>query len=51
MFALAAGTLVLAAGGGIGGGALFVPLFFTLGGFPAGQAVSGARRRRRFRTM
>lgn len=40
MFSLALFTLVLAAGGGIGGGAIYMPLYMTVGGFAAAQAVA-----------
>jgi hypothetical protein len=40
LFALSAVTLFIAAGGGIGGGAVFVPLFIIVGGFTAAQAVA-----------
>lgn len=40
LFALSAVTLFIAAGGGIGGGAVFVPLFIMVGGFTAAQAVA-----------
>lgn len=40
LFVLSAITLFIAAGGGIGGGAVFVPLFIIVGGFTAAQAVA-----------
>jgi hypothetical protein len=40
LFVLSAVTLFIAAGGGIGGGAVFVPLFIIVGGFTAAQAVA-----------
>jgi hypothetical protein len=40
LFALIAGTLALAAGGGIGGGAIYMPLLVALGGFAPGAAVA-----------
>ncbi|KAI8469187.1 MAG: sulfite exporter TauE/SafE-domain-containing protein [Monoraphidium minutum] len=40
LFAAVLATAALAAGGGIGGGALFVPLFVTLGAFATSQAVA-----------
>lgn len=40
LFVLSAVTLFIAAGGGIGGGAVFVPLFIMVGGFTAAQAVA-----------
>ncbi|GBF99864.1 hypothetical protein Rsub_12504 [Raphidocelis subcapitata] len=40
LFALTAATLVLAAGGGIGGGAIYMPLLAVLGGFTASEAVA-----------
>lgn len=40
VFALAALTILLAAGGGIGGGAIYMPLYVTLGGWAPRHAVA-----------
>jgi len=40
LFGMVVITLLIAAGGGIGGGALFVPLYILLGGFATSRAVA-----------